>query len=449
MTRIGCVTTILILSLALVVPVFSQSAPADSLGAMFSLLYSDFDQPVDPDRYLIRPGDQLRIIFIRSQVRTMTLGVDPEGRVIDGTLGVFDLTGLTLARARSLLLPELNRLYKADDITISITEPRPVSIVVSGAVANPGAYVAYTSQRVSDVIQSAGGILDNGSRRWIVLSGGPEPIRVDLDRALYLGDQAANPRLYAGTHIFVPGKATELVQVVGEVNHPRDVELIEGDNLNDILLLAGGVRFGADRQEVQIINPGGNVTSDPNSIEPGAMIWVPSVEISKDHQWITIFGAIHKPGTYRARENMTMADAIDLAGGYTEHANSASVTVFRKARFDEFGRASDLRYPISHRVNDQADGQAILLEPADSLYVPLRLGYVRVSGEVFNPGLFPHREGEDAQYYIQAAGGFTPRAEEERIGLYNRVSRVTMPASPETRVNDGDEIIVAVREELK
>lgn len=426
-----------------------QGAPEDSLGAMLSLLYSDFDQPVDPDRYLIRPGDQLRIIFVGAQVRTMTLPVDPEGRVIDGTLGVFSLTDLTLTQARNRLLPELARLYKADEITISIMEPRPVSIVISGAVAKPGAYVGYTSQRVSDIIGLAGGILDNGSRRWILFSGGPEPIQVDLDRAFYLGEQTANPRLYAGTHVFVPGKSTKLVQVVGEVNHPRDIELVEGDDLEDILLLAGGVRFGANREDIQIINPGGEIAPNAQAIEPGAMIWVPSLEISEERRWITIFGAVQRPGSYKATDNMTIADAVELAGGYTEFANSASITVFRKARFDEFGRASDLRYPISRRVNDKTDDDPIILEPADSLYVPLRLGYVRVSGEVFNPGLFPYRDNQDAEYYIQAAGGFSPRADEERIGIYNRVSRVTVPASVETRVNDGDEIIVSVREELK
>ncbi len=449
MSRTLCVIATLAICLLPAVPALSQVAAVDSLGAMLSLLYADFDQPVDPDRYLIRPGDQLRITFVRSQVRTMTLGVDPEGRVIDGTLGVFNLTGLTLTEARNLLLPELERLYKAEQITISITEPRPVSVVISGAVARPGAYVGFTSQRVSDIIDIAGGILKSGSRRWIVFSGGPEPLRVDLDRAFYLGDHSANPRLYAGIHIFVPGKATDLVQVVGEVNHPRDVELVDGDRLEDLLLLAGGVRFGADQHQVQIINRGGSIATDPEAVRSGAMIWIPSPQMSEDRQWITVFGAVARPGSYQARESMTVADAISLAGGYTEDANSASVTVFRKARFDEFGRASDLRFPISRSVNDQAGGEAIALEPADSLYVPLQLGYVQVSGEVYNPGLFPYREGQDAQFYIRAAGGYSPRADKDRVGLYNRVSRVTAPASPKTRVNDGDEIIVHVREELR
>jgi protein involved in polysaccharide export with SLBB domain len=89
------------------------------------------------------------------------------------------------------------------------------------------------------------------------------------------------------------------------------------------------------------------------------------------------------------------------------------------------------------------------LQPDDSLFVPVAIGYVKVSGEVPNPGLFPHRPGGSAHDYVAAAGGFLPTAETNRLSIFDRVSRITSSHSPEVTVHDGDEVIVLIREELK
>jgi protein involved in polysaccharide export with SLBB domain len=108
-----------------------------------------------------------------------------------------------------------------------------------------------------------------------------------------------------------------------------------------------------------------------------------------------------------------------------------------------------MRYPISNVVKGDEKIEAVVLQPADSVFVPVKVGYVKVSGEVHNPGLFPFGEGKNATSYINTAGGFLPTANKNRIDIYNRISRITSSYSPEVLVHDGDEIIVNVREELK
>ncbi len=435
---------------ALVSFAFGQtSLTADSGWAGPGDSYRYYDQPIDQNIYLIRPGDELIVTFIRAKLAPLTLLVNPEGEVVDATLGVFDLTHKTLSQAKGILRKALRELYNVDEMTISVRKPAKVGIAVSGAVASPGLYTAYTSQRVSEIIDSAGGVISTGSRRWIVLSGGPQEITVDLDRANHLGDNTVNPCLYAGYSVHVPCKSAELVQVVGEVNNPREIEFVAGDDVNVLLSLAGGVRADGDTGAIRIMGEREQSHSQNPNIRPGDIIFVPPKSAGSERNRLTIFGAVSNPGKYEYRQGMMLEELIRQAGGFTSHAGCGRTTVFRRAEADEWGRTTKLRYAISSVVRSDDKIEAVALQPADSVFVPVKVGYVKVSGEVHNPGLFPFGDGRDAMSYISAAGGFLAAADNRRIDIYNRVSKVTSSHSPDVLVHDGDEIIVHVREELK
>ena len=79
---------------------------------------------------------------------------------------------------------------------------------------------------------------------------------MDLDRAKYLGDKNADPFIYAGKTIIVPNKSRDMVQVVGEVNSPREIELVATDNLSVLLAMAGGTRGHADTAGIEILGRG-------------------------------------------------------------------------------------------------------------------------------------------------------------------------------------------------
>jgi protein involved in polysaccharide export with SLBB domain len=354
-----------------------------------------------------------------------------------------------LYEAKQILTETLRELYNVDEVAISVTEPLKVGILVSGAVPSPGIYTAYTSQRVSEIIDSAGGILSVGSRRRIVFSGGQQEIVVDLDKADYLGDNVANPCLYAGFKVYVPVKSSELVQVVGEVNQPREIELLPGDDLQLLLALAGGARSTADVNAVQILNREDRSSDRETGVKAGDIIWLPARSGLSTSRGLTVFGAITRPGKYEYREGLTLNQLIHEAGGFTANASSGRTTIFRKAEVDEWGRVSDERYPVANVTTGSNEVQPIPLQPDDSIFVPVKVGYVKVSGEVRYPGLFPFHEGGSALSYITAAGGFLPTADKALIHLYNRVSKVTSSHSPDVQVRDGDEVIVNLREELK
>ncbi len=422
---------------------------ADSAQINWADMYRYFDEPIDPERYLIRPGEEIRVSFIRAKLGDLTLRVNPEGRVVNQAIGVFDLSNHTLAQARSELMPVLSRMYTADSIVVGVDEPRRTAIMISGSVELPGTYKAYTSQRVSELIEQAGGIAYGGSRRTIMLTGGPDTIAVDLDRSLWLGDNKTNPCVYAGYAIHVPDRASARVQVVGEVNQPREIELRPGDDLATLLALAGGLRSKAAIDDAVILRGQESFPAGETGIAAGDIIFVPSQKDDARSQRIIIFGAVQHPGRYEAHAAPELRRLVERAGGLIPEANPDLITVFRRAAADAWGRISERRYPITSAVGGSEDLMSMRLQPADSVYVPYSVGYVEVSGEVLNPGLFPFVPGRDVQDYIELAGGTLPTAEKNRIDRYNPIARMTSTVSRGTSVRDGDELIVNRREELQ
>jgi protein involved in polysaccharide export with SLBB domain len=424
----------------------AQAINADSAGQDILGSYRYFDYPIDPDIYLIRPGDMLRVTFIDAHLAPLDLTIDPESKIVHSTLGLFDLSNKTLSQTKELLTEKLARLYNVNEIAFSIIKnPSRVAINVSGAVRNPGLYTAFTSQRVSELIDSAGGVNYSGSNRHIIFSGGPEDIIVDLDQATYLGENDKNPCLYAGYNIYVSSETNNRVQVIGEVNFPREVEIVEGDELDNLLAFAGGVRNTGDRSKIKIIRGNKHELYNGTDIQPGDVIFVPLKQEIIDENNLIIFGAINNPGRYSHHEGIKLSDLISDAGGFGLRANKNRIIIFRHAVVDEWGRSTTRRYPLKCDIglND------ISLTPKDSIYVPILAGYVKIGGAVKNPGLFPFIEGENALYFINLAGGYQQIADKENIEIYNPISRITEIFSPEVKIHDGDVLIVRVREELK
>lgn len=443
-----------VLWLVAAVPIVAQtSAEADSLGGSWAEMYRFFDEPIDPDVYLIRPGEELLVTFLKAKLGPLTLTVDPQGRIVHPTLGLFDLSHRTLTEAKALLGDALAALYKVEQIEISVLKPQRTVVQVSGAVVKPGMYKGYTSHRVSEIIEKAGGIAWHGSTRQIEFTGGPVVLIIDLDKAKYLGDNSSNPCLYAGYSIHVPSKSAARVQVVGEVNRPREIELVPSDDVSTLIELAGGLRSGADISYVsiargadQVIKAEGGVFSD---LQPGDVITVPARERTDDQNMLKLFGAVSTPGMFTFSANIILESLVDRAGGFAPEASRGMVTLFRKAGTDEWGRISERRYPITSAVGADSDLLAITLRPGDSIYVPFKVGYVKVTGEVLNPGRYPFMDNKDALFYILTAGGFLPRANTEEISIYNRIAKTTAELSTGVMVHDGDELIINLREELR
>jgi protein involved in polysaccharide export with SLBB domain len=432
-----------ILCLAAVLAAAAGSAPlaqaqgiSDSLGGPIARTW--YDQPVDPDRYLIRPGERLEVVFVNTKLPTLTLTVNSEGRIVDRNLGVLDLRKLTLSQTRQLLLEPLSRLYNAQEIVISLTAVYPVSIQVVGAVNRPGCYVGYTSHRVSDIIDSAGGVTSGGSRRRIAFSGGPKSIPVDLDRASYLGDLSADPCLYAGDIIYVPSRTSAPVDVLGNVNTPRQVELCANENIDTLVALAGGRKGPIDTPVLAtVLNDPARDLTKPGSIRPGDRIVIGSAV----DKCVVVTGSVKSPGMLSISAPTTLQDVLQLAGGMEANANAARIAVFRQTLPEGQLLAGLIRFPL---YVAGLQPLSVQVKPGDSVVVPSRVGFVLVTGAVKRPGTYPFAQDSPVSHYLQLAGGTEPGAQ---VKVFDRVTGMTLDASAGSVVGDGDQIVIEAGEE--
>ncbi|MCX6834488.1 MAG: SLBB domain-containing protein [candidate division Zixibacteria bacterium] len=400
-----------------------------------------FDEPINPERYLIRPGEQFEVVFVNTSLPNLILTVTSEGQVVNSDIGVVDLSGMTLKQAREVLTVALKSLFKADQIVISVSSIYPVPIQVSGMVNRPGTYYGYTSQHVNEIIDSAGGIALGGSSRRIAFQGGPKEIPVDLDVSLYgVNRPRTNSFLYAGRRVVVPEIPEAPVTVGGQVAQPRAIELLPGENLDDLVMLAGGVRVDAAPDQAYAVNDPGRNIHEPGGIRPGDQILVPSSKPASERDEIVIAGAVNQSGRRMAMSaGMTVAASIEAAGGYLPTANFNRVTVFRLATEEEPSARTNRRYPL-WVASDKITG--VTLQVGDSVHVPLMLGYVEVTGEVVRPGLYPLVESSTAEDYVTMAGGYVTEKSAIALELFDRVSGITRTVSARAQMLDGDRLTV-------
>jgi protein involved in polysaccharide export with SLBB domain len=233
--------------------------------------------------------------------------------------------------------------------------------------------------------------------------------------------------------------------VVGEVESPREVELRDSDDLATLVRLAGGLRESADSASIKILGRSGT----DGKVVAGDVIHVPRLAMTPNELRIQVFGEVTNPGRIPYEKGITLAQVFQQVGGPTERSNMERVTVFRRLERDQWGRQDDTRFPILAPAPGSELFKTFVLNAADSIMVPLKVGYVRVSGLVRNPGLQPYVAGKDALYYIGAAGGYLPSANKSEILLFDRVSKLTQTAGPAVMAADGDEIIVKQMERLQ
>jgi protein involved in polysaccharide export with SLBB domain len=430
--------TAVLLSLAGSEFVFAQIMPADSL------LQSSptFDRPINPDLYLIRPGEKLVVTPIKAGIAASELLVGPEGKIVDSRIGIVDVNGLTLSDVRKRLAEPLVGQFRSAQIDVSVFGPRLVSITVTGAVVHPGTYQLWTSHSVVDAITRAGGLLPSASTRRIEFSGGPKSLTVDLDRVQFARDAGANLPLYAGTEINVPLRSGQSFRVVEEVQKPREIELVEGDTKEIAVALAGGVLPSA-AADVVIVNDRSRPLSD-NSIRSGDIVSVPISSEYLAQRGISVFGAVGMPGRYQLRTGLTLGQAVEQAGGLTPASVIGRAVIFRRPSRLEQGSDTLPTVPISNLADATGKLREVALLPFDSIFVPTSIGVVRITGEVRRPGTFPFTAGQTVSSYVGAAGGLTVSGSRVSVSIRSRVTRQVVLASPESIVEDGDEVLISL-----
>ncbi len=186
--------------------------------------------------------------------------------------------------------------------------------------------------------------------------------------------QTAGIMLHPQVSVCVEAYATGNASVMGEVQKPGSYEIDTPHRVVDVLAMAGGLTYIADRHiTIQRSGPGKQkvdyyysnageaaLASDP-MVYPGDSVVVSKVAV------VYVLGDVLKPGGYPINTNnskMTALQAIALAG-YANH--SAAVSKSRLVRETADG-VKEINLPVGAMQKGKLPDVALL--PDDVVYVP-------------------------------------------------------------------------------
>ncbi len=397
--------------------------------------------PVDPDTYVLGPGDLLGLEVLGAYSLSSENVIAADGSVTFPQLGTFALSGRTLTQAREEVLGKGRHLVREAELKLLLRGTRAFKVYVTGAVVAPGAVRASAVTRVSEVLAAAEGFRDSADVRNIVIRGADGTERsADLFRFLLGGDLSGNPTLIDGDVVVVPHR-THRLRFLGAFQYPGAYGFVEGDELGEMLgwigLLPQADRSHALIQRFQETGTWDTLSVNLQQVMDG-IVQVPlqagdNVLVRARGDWRTdmsvlVRGAVQFPGPVPIISRRTrLSEAVRLAGGLLEDGLANRVIMTRVFAADSI-RVPDpvgekafveaiTRQPRRESVVDMTAGLDPILETGDVITVPRWGGWIEVTGQVKNPGLYDYTSGWSARDYVNAAGGLGKNADPGKARL--------------------------------
>jgi polysaccharide export outer membrane protein len=334
----------------------------------------------------------------------------------DGTTRVFSIN-LSDALVGN---PLNNILVQPRDRILVHRQPEqlsPASVYVRGDVARPGRYPFAANMRVSDLVQSAGGLLrsanpDAGDLTHYAIPNNSSGERApsghqDLSLAAALaGKEDQNALLHDGDVLTVPQQAGwndigATVTLHGEVRKPGVYGIRPGERLSSLVKRAGGLlptaypRAGVfERNDVRELQ-------------------------QKSRQEMI----------QRLEQESTVVKTAASTSG-TEEAALQQAAIQQRQRVLEGLRKAPVsgRLIIHLRLDHKefaGSPDDIELRAGDSLTVPKQPGAVLVIGQVYNANALTYTPGRNAGWYLSRSGGPTQLANKSAIFIVRADGSVT------------------------
>lgn len=250
--------------------------------------------------YVIGPQDVLQISVFDQADLGGKYTVEADGTFTFPLIGRVKAAGLTLrgleAQLRGLLA---DGYFKNPQLSVAIEHYRSRRVFMVGEVRQPGTYTLTGGMTLIEALARAGSTLPTASGEALIvrprnaLAGAPQPALPSAD----------------GT--------------------TDDAEVLVVDIRE--------LQSGALAQNVEL--------------QDGDTIYVPQAET------MFVVGEVRTPGSYPARRNTTVLQALSLAGGATDHAALGRIKIIRTA--------DGKRREIKGRLED-------LVRPGDTITVPRR-----------------------------------------------------------------------------
>lgn len=290
------------------------------LAALFGILLTSIfvDDVLIGQEYIIQAGDKLKITFWQQPNLNSDVTVSHEGTIELPVIGRIRAAGLSPRQLSDNIVEQMSR-YRINitQASVTLTEYQRNKIYVNGQVAVPGAYSFEVIPNLWKIIQEAGGPIETADLKRVTVIR-PKPrgnvIVVDLTKFFENGDLSQLPSVYGGDTIYVP--AIPVVGGTGESGLPT----------------------------------------------PQA-----SPFLSKNE--IYLVGEVVRPGRYNFEEDLSLLDALIMAGGPTPTAKLSDVRVLKRLAV---GNNSLMKIDLDKYLSE-SEPKPLRLHPGDTIYVPRKI----------------------------------------------------------------------------
>ena len=345
------------------------------------------DRIVDPDKYIVGPGDELHINIISSnETFDHSLVISPTGQLLIPSVGMVNCNKLKLSQLVKEIKKEIRSWNTNVRINVELINIREFRILVLGQFDNAGYFIVTPMTKVSDLFnqiktehnqkakeaikvnkessfsetfgmrsriavddfynrklgleEEPDNDLSHLSKRNIKIFRGKDTIKVDLEKFKVNGKQELNPYVQQEDVIKI-SYAKRFFTVHGGVQKPGKYEYKSGDKILDAVTIAGGFHPDAVVDSISLIRT--NLPNDTKSIyftqkqceleflQPEDHLMVPYSYNENPHEIVEIVGEINYPGTYPIKiGTTTISDIIRLAGGFLPSADSSKIYINNK-----------------------------------------------------------------------------------------------------------------------
>jgi protein involved in polysaccharide export with SLBB domain len=348
----------------------------------------------------------IQLAGLSDQLATLRLGVEPALRDL-----YIRVTKLPLTKLGPTALKPFG--YDLFD--------RPISTFAPGSVPVPADYVVGPGDELD--VQLYG--TKNATLKLIVARDGhvnlPELGPVNVGGLNFPSAQALLQsrveRQMVGVHASVTmGEVRSIrVFVLGDAKEPGSYTISGLGTITSALFAAGGVRPIGSLRKIELKRRGALVrrldlydmlirgdSTDDAKLLSGDVIFIPSVGPT-----VTVDGEVHRPAIYEIRNEKSVADVVQLAGGLTPEADTGKVAL---TRIDA----------ALHRVVLQVDlsvgaSRAEEVRNGDTLHIarlrPTLDAGVVVQGYLYAPGAFAYHSGMRLTDVLRSVDDLKPNAD--------------------------------------
>ena len=395
------------------------------------------------------------------------------------------------------------KLKDGDQITVGkLTSFYANRITVTGAVYQAGTYeLGSEVKTVKQLVEKAGGLLPDAFTNRAVLHREHEDktrevIAINLGRVL----DGTDPDVYLqkNDELFITSKADIMergtMTVGGMVVKPSTFPFAEFTTIEDIIIMAGGLKEGASLARVDVsrrkrdanglvrmdevgelitlsLSDGFQISGGENFyLQPYDEVFVhvsPSYNVQTH---VSITGEANFAGDFTlTNRNERLSDLVRKAGGTTKYAYLKGARLFRnmsqderrqmleilrnrtgneQTQLDTLGIYQDqiasnyqIAIELDKALSNPGSEYDIELMEGDVLDIPVVRNTVRVIGSVMMPSVIAYKSDKTANNYIRDCGGFTKRAQRGKAFVVHMNGR-SEKINAATRVLPGDEIVI-------